>query len=209
MSLRPAQLLPPSPSEIVVPTVRELLIGFFVVTMSGFGGVLAFARRQFVLERRWMSQEDFNDLFALCQFLPGPNIVSFALIYGWRLHRFAGAAAALSGLIVPPVIMMIAAGMAYERFGTLPVFRGGLTGLAAAAAGLLIATAVQMAEPLVRRERWLQAAIASVAFIAIGVLQWSLLAVLAVMAPISIAVAWRMTPRPPQAEPLKPLEPAP
>jgi chromate transporter len=186
--------------EYFPPDVRELFIGFFMVTISGFGGVLAWARRQFVQERRWMSPDDFNDLFALCQFLPGPNIVSFAAIHGWRLHRFAGVFAALGGLMIPPVILMILAGELYARFGTVPVFRGGLTGLAAAAAGLIIATSVQMAEPLARRDRLLQAALALIAFIAIGVLQWSLLPVLAVMAPISIAVAWRATPRQPAPE---------
>jgi chromate transporter len=190
------------PFDIVTPTVRELCIGFFWVTISGFGGVLAFARRQFVLERRWMSPEQFNDLFALCQFLPGPNIVSFAMIYGWRLHRTAGAAAALAGLLVPPVILMILAGTFYEHYGTLPVFRGGLTGLAAAAAGLLIATAVQMAEPLARRDRLTQAGLAAVAFIAIGILQWSLPLVLLALAPVSVALAWRATPvRPTVSEP--------
>jgi len=148
-----------------------------------------------------MSPDDFNDLFALCQFLPGPNIVSFAAIYGWRLHGIAGTSSALAGLMIPPVILMIIAGELYARFGTVPVFRGGLTGLAAAAAGLIIATAVQMAEPLARRDRLLQAALAATTFFAIGVMQWPLLAVLIVMAPISIAIAWRATPPSPPLVP--------
>lgn len=196
----------PAPPGIVIPTVSGLCLGFFKVTITGFGGVLAFARREFVLERRWMTPDDFNDLFALCQFLPGPNIVSFAMIYGWRLHGVAGASSALAGLMVPPVILMILAGTLYERYGTLPIFRGGLTGLAAAAAGLLIATAVQMAEPLARRERLMQAVIAGVAFVAIGLLQWSLLLVLLALAPVSVAVAWRSVPA---KRPLKPASPEP
>jgi len=176
--------------DLVIPTLSELFLGFFKITMSGFGGVLAFARREFVITRRWMTPDEFNDLFALCQFLPGPNIVNLSIIYGVRLYGVRGAAAALVGLLGPPVLLMIAAGMAYTRYGELPLFRNGLTGLAAAAAGLLIATAAQMAEPLVRKERSLQLAVAVVTFAAIGVLELPMLTVLLVMVPVSVALAW-------------------
>ncbi len=186
-------VVPPQPGT-VTPTVSELFKGFFKVTITGFGGVLAWARREFVQARHWMTADEFNDLFALCQFLPGPNIVTFAAVSGWRLHGTAGAAAALSGLLVPPMLLMIAAGELYIRYGAQPVFHGGLVGLAAAAAGLLISTAVQMAEPLARKERLVQAAIAGAVFVAVGFLQWSMPLVLLVMAPVSIAWSWRNTP---------------
>jgi chromate transporter len=173
------------------PSVPELFRGFFKVTITGFGGVLAWARREFVQVRRWLTADEFNDLFALCQFLPGPNIVNFSIIYGWRLHGLAGASASFIGLMAPPVVLMIIAGMLYERFGALPEFRGGLTGLAAAAAGLLIMTAVQMAEPLWRKREIAPALIAAATFLAVGVLQWPLLWVILVLAPLSIALAWR------------------
>ena len=184
---------PPQPGT-VVPTLSELFNGFFKVTITGCGGVLAWARREFVTVRRWMTPDEFNDLFALSQFLPGPNIVTFAAVYGWRLYRGAGAAVALAGLMVPPVLLMIAAGELYSRYGTLPAFRGGLTGLAAAAAGLLISTAVQMAEPLARRDRLVQAGLAAAVFVAVALLQWSMPLVLLVLAPVSVAWAWRNTP---------------
>lgn len=182
------------PPGTVTPSVAELFTGFFKVTVTGFGGVLAWARREFVQVRHWMTPDEFNDLFALCQFLPGPNIVTFAAVYGWRLHHTAGAAAALSGLLVPPMLLMIAAGELYVRYGAQPVFHGALVGLAAAAAGLLISTAVQMAEPLARRERLVQAAMAGAVFVAVGFLQWSMPLVLLVMAPVSVAWSWRRTP---------------
>jgi chromate transporter len=182
---------PATPPGLVVPSVSELFLGFFKVTMTGFGGVLAWARREFVQVRRWMTQDEFNELFALCQFLPGPNIVNFSIIYGARLHGFTGAAAGFTGLMAPPVTLMIAVGTLYTRFGELPLFRGGLTGLAAAAAGLLISSAVQMAEPMFRRRHISGILIAIAAFAAVGVLQLPLVWVLLALVPISIALAWR------------------
>ena len=181
----------PPPGTAPVPTVSELFFGFLQITVSGFGGVLAWARRVIVQERRWMSADEFNELFALCQFLPGPNIVNFSIIYGSRIHGAAGAAAALTGLLAPPVALMILAGTLYVRYGALPQLHGALTGLAAAAAGLLIATATQMAAPLARKGLGAGPVIAAATFVAVGVLQWPMLWVLAVAVPVSIAVCWR------------------
>ena len=185
-----SEQLAAAPPNIVIPSVADLFVGFFKITVSGFGGVLAWARRVIVQERRWMTAEEFNELFALCQFLPGPNIVNFSIIYGWRVRGAAGAAAGLVGLLAPPVALMIVLGMLYARYGALPEMRGALTGLAAAAAGLLIATAVQMAEPLVRKGI-APMVLAGAAMLAVGVLEWPLLWVLAVLVPVSIAFAWR------------------
>lgn len=181
----------PDPAATVTPTPLELFLGFFKMTMLGFGGVLAWARRETVSNRRWMTPDEFNELFALCQFLPGPNIVNFSIIYGARVYGFLGTAIALAGLLGPPFVLMILAGMIYARYGELPVFRDGLTGLAAAAAGLLIATAVQMAQPLVRKDRAQRLLIAIAAFTALGVMQWPMLPVLAVLVPVSVGFAWK------------------
>lgn len=182
-------VLAPAPA-VVVPTVSELFIGFARIALSGFGGVLAWARRVIVQERHWMTAEEFNELFALCQFLPGPNIVNFSIIYGSRTRGAFGTAAALLGLLGPPTVLMIVLGTLYSRYGALPQARGALSGLAAAAAGLLISTAVSMAEPLPRKGIG-AVVVAAAALIGVGVLQWPLLAVLSVLVPCSIALAWR------------------
>ncbi|MFZ0837082.1 MAG: chromate transporter [Xanthobacteraceae bacterium] len=174
----------------VVPTAPDLFFGFAKIAISGFGGVLPWARRIIVQQRRWMSADEFNDLFAICQFLPGPNIVNFSLIYGSRVGGVRGATAAVLGLVGPPTLLMIVLGTLYSRYGSLPQARGALTGLAAAAAGLLIATAVSMAEMLPRRG-FGAVLIAAAALIGVGPLQWPMLAVLVVLVPISIARAWR------------------
>jgi chromate transporter len=179
-----------APSTVVVPTVPDLFFGFAKIAISGFGGVLPWARRIIVHQRRWMSADEFNDLFAICQFLPGPNIVNFSLIYGSRVAGVSGATAAVLGLVGPPTVLMIILGTLYTRYGALPQSRGALTGLAAAAAGLLIATAVSMAETLPRRGLG-AVLIAVAALVGVGVLQWPMLAVLIVLVPISIARVWR------------------
>src|SRR5262249_62285275 len=108
------------PPTIVVPTTTDLFLGFFQIAISGFGGVLAWARRVIVQERKWMTADEFNELFALCQFLPGPNIVNFSLIYGSRVRGAARAAAAGLGLLGPPTALVLLLGSLSFPFRALP-----------------------------------------------------------------------------------------
>jgi len=196
----PAPIMPAAPSEPIPapvppplprPSVGELFVAFGRVSISSFGGVLAWSRRMLVEDKRWMTAAEFNDVLALCQFLPGPNIVNLCAVFGARVRGFPGALACLIGLLGPSVVMMIAVGTLYRSFGALPGLRGMLSGLAAAAAGMIIATAVQMAEPLKRFRIGPEHAVAVAAFAAVGLLKLSLPLVLLVLLPASIGFAWR------------------
>ena len=61
-----------------VPPLSELFLGFLFVALSGFGGVLPFARREFVERRRWLDEREFADAVAVWQLLPGPMIVDMS-----------------------------------------------------------------------------------------------------------------------------------
>src|SRR5687767_14613572 len=91
MSIPAAEASPPPQA----PTHADLFLAFLKVAASGFGGALPWARRMFVEERRWMTQAEFNAIYALCQFLPGPNIVNMAAVFGYRVRGTTGAAAAV------------------------------------------------------------------------------------------------------------------
>jgi len=173
------------------PSLAALFLAFARVSISSFGGVLAWSRRMLVEDKRWMTAEEFNDVLALCQFLPGPNIVNLCAVFGVRVRGVPGALACLVGLLGPSVVLMIAAGTLYRAFGALPELHGVLSGLAAAAAGMIIATAVQMAEPLLRVRLGPEHAVALATFVAVGVLRLSLPLVLLMMVPASIGFAWR------------------
>jgi chromate transporter len=178
---------PPHPPRL---NYLELFLGFAKIAVCGFGGVLAWSRRVIVQERGWMSAEEFNEQLALCQVLPGPNIVNFSVMFGSRTAGVLGALAALFGLIGPPMILMIVAGILYDRYGDLPALKGVLTGLAAAAAGLLIATSVQMIGSMVKNRLRPGHIVAVITFIAAGVLRLPLLWVMAAVIPLSVGLAW-------------------
>ncbi len=173
-----------------VPALSELFLGFLAVALSGFGGVLPFARREFVERRRWLSEREFAEAMALCQFLPGPNIVNMGVIVGSRFHGSAGAVCAVAGLVIAPLLIMMTCGALYARYGDLEVLRGPLAGLAAGAAGLLVALAAKMTMPLIKAREPSPLAFALAGFIAVGLLRLPLYWVVLVLAPLSIGWAW-------------------
>lgn len=119
-------------------------MAFSSVGLSGFGGVLPFARRMLVDQRQWMSAEEFNALLGLCQFLPGPNVVNLAVVVGKRYRGALGAIVAPLGLLAGPIVIVLLLAMLYDRYGSLPVAQGMLRGIAAVGCGLLFAMAWRM-----------------------------------------------------------------
>jgi len=172
------------------PSVAELFVAFATISLSGFGGVLAWSRRMMVEERRWLTPEQFNETYAVCSFLPGGNILNFSVILGARFRGVRGAVAAAAGLMGPPLCLVLVIAGIYAHYGEAPALRRALTGVAAAAAGLMIATVAKMARPLFQSRAVTRPLIALATFAAIGVMHWPLPLVLAVIVPASIALAW-------------------
>lgn len=172
--------------------LRALFQTFFWLGLSGFGGSLPWARRLMVDKLRWLSALEFVDMLSLCQFLPGPNIVNVAIYTGARFRGALGAVVASVGVVLGPVAIVLALGALYTRFGQTDIVRGMFTGMSAAGSGLMIATGVQMA--LDSRLRPIMLLLGALTFVAVGVLRWSMVEVLLVMAPISVAIAWANRP---------------
>jgi chromate transporter len=172
-------------------TPGALFVAFLAMGLSGFGGVLPFARRALVDRHGWLTQGDFTETLALCQSLPGPNVVNLSIVVGARACGWRGALAALFGLIGAPFVILLALGALYGRFGTYPLVQRAIGGVAAAAAGLVVATAARMADPLIRSRWLLTAPIILLSFAGVGVARLPLIAVIAVLAPASVALMWR------------------
>jgi len=172
------------------PAPSELFLRFTQVALSGFGGVMPFARRMLVEERRWLSAEEFTDALSLCQVLPGPNIVNLAVCVGARYHGVRGALAAFAGLMTAPFFIVLTLGALYTQYGHLPAVSALFRGVSAAAAGLIVAMGLKMAAS--RRLRSAMALFAVVTFFGIALMRLPLVVLLFAVAPLSVAAAfWR------------------
>jgi chromate transporter len=176
-------LTPPNP-----PGLLELFVAFAKMSLAGFGGVLVWARRGIVDQHRWMTAEEFNETFALCHFLPGPNVVNLSVVFGSRFRGVAGGMAAFAGLVGPPMVIATILAAVYARYGEIDALRRILAGVTCAAVGLLIAVVFRMMMPLVKKRDVVGLVILVTVFIAIGLLRLPLQAVLLAAIPLSLAI---------------------
>jgi len=174
------------------PGVVALFFAFAKMSLAGFGGALAFARRGIVDEHRWMTADEFNETYALCHFLPGPNVVNLSVVFGARFRGVIGGIAAFAGLIGPPMVIVTIVGALYMRYGEIDALRRILTGVTCGAIGLLIAAVFRMMLPLLKRHDIAALAIMVLVFVAIGLVRLPLQLVLVAMIPVSIAVTFMM-----------------
>ena len=178
------------PPAAIRPSLAELFRAFVMISLSGFGGALPWARRMIVEKRAWMTAQEFNEAFALAQFLPGPNVINFSVVFGSRIGGAAGAAVALAGLLGPPLVIVTVLAVLYAHYGDQAMLGRVLSGIASAASGLLMAVVAKMAAPLFSRRWDFGPPIAILAFVGIALMQWPLPYVFAVLAPVSVALAW-------------------
>ena len=184
------------------PSITALFWGFLSVGVTGFGGVMPFIRRMVVERRRWLDAAEFTDTLALCQLLPGPNVTNLAVNLGVRYHGFAGAAAAVAGLIAAPLVVIVCLGLLLGRLDAFPVVAHAMGGLASAGAGLVLGTALKIGQPLLDRagaQRALGLAVASCGFAAVALARLPLVPVLLVAAPASVALHALLAQRPARA----------
>jgi chromate transporter len=161
---------------------------FFLVGMFSFGGGLtAWFHREIVLVRGWMTNDEFFSGYSLAQVLPGVNSTNMAVYIGQHVRGAAGSAVALAGLLSGPFFIVIAAAVAYNRLLELPGFAAAMSGVATVAVGMIFRLGMQSMKSSVRH--WPSLLVLVATFVAVGVLQWPLLPVIAVLAPLSIAAA--------------------
>src|ERR1700737_3688899 len=120
------------------PGLIALFVAFAKISLAGFGGVLVWARRGIVDQHRWMTADELNETYALCHFLPGPNVVNLSVVFGSRFRGIPGGIAAFAGLLGPPIVIVTILAALYAHFGEIDALRRILAGVSCAAVGLLI-----------------------------------------------------------------------
>ena len=182
----------PASTPPIQPGLLELFVAFAKMSLAGFGGVLYWARRGIVEQHRWMTAEEFNETYALCHFLPGPNVVNLSVVFGSRFRGIAGGIAAFTGLVGPPMVVAMVLAALYARYGEIDALRRILAGVSCAAVGLLLATVLRMMMPLLKKRDLVGLVVLAAVFVAIGLARLPLQAVLLVGIPLSVAITFVM-----------------
>ncbi|MES2741223.1 MAG: chromate transporter [Pseudomonadota bacterium] len=131
-------------------SLGDLFVSFTILALQGFGGVLAVVQREMVERKRWLTQDEFVEEWAVAQIMPGPNVVNLALMIGGRYFGLRGALAALAGMLAVPLVIALLLAWSYAQFSHHPAVSGALRGMAAVSAGLIAATGLKMSGALAR-----------------------------------------------------------
>lgn len=171
----------------------DLFLSFTFIALQGFGGVLAVIQHNLVDRKRWLTREEFIEEWAVAQIMPGPNVVNLALVIGGRYFGLRGALAALSGMIVVPLLLLLVLAVVYAQFADNPGVGGALRGMGAVAAGLIGATGLKLATTLRNHPlgRTLVITFCILAFIAVALLRLPLVAVLPILGSLACYLTYR------------------
>ncbi|MBF0784603.1 chromate efflux transporter [Muribacter muris] len=123
---------------------------FLKLGCTSFGGPIAhlgYFHNEFVVRRKWLAEQEYADLVALCQFLPGPASSQVGIALGLSRAGYLGALAAWAGFTLPSAVMLMCLAQGIIAYGnTLPI--GMLQGLKLAAVAVVAQAVWEMGKKL-------------------------------------------------------------
>ena len=126
----------------------QILLFFTKASLFVFGSGLAivpFLHGGIVLERHWLTEQQFIDAVAVAMITPGPVVITVGFI-GYIVHGWIGAMAAALGVFLPVYLVVVIAGPFYKKFAGNPQLRAFVQGVTAAATGAIAGATVVLAK---------------------------------------------------------------
>jgi chromate transporter len=178
---------PSGDASLPAPAISlgTLFVVFLYIGATSFGGgLVAYLREHLVERRRWLDEEQFLAALEIGETVPGLISTNVSVIVGNRLAGGRGAIVAAIGIALPGALTVFGLGLLYSRFRHNPEIAAALSGVGAAAVGLILAVTLQIGSRELKRAADL--AILASAFLLVAIVHISLLPLLAVLAPIAI-----------------------
>ena len=156
-------------------SLRDVFFSFSRLATQGFGGVLAYMERELVERKKWLTREEFVGDWAVARTMPGPAALNLSIMVGARYYGLKGALAAVGGMFMFPIIIILMLAIGYAKFGDDPHVVGALHGMGAVAAALFISTGLKLLTALKTNPLGLLlcGAISIATFIGIAFFHWS------------------------------------
>jgi chromate transporter len=125
-------------------SIARIFRAFLIIGAISFGGAVPYLRGRLVEAEGWVDDKEFVEMLSISQSLPGLNATNLAILVGQKLRGASGAAAAMVGICLPGALIMYIAGILYWQHGDRTASTAILKGVAAAAVGLVLYTAIQL-----------------------------------------------------------------
>jgi chromate transporter len=183
----------PPPLRPQPQSLTDLFVSFTLLALQGFGGVLAVVQRELVDRKRWLTQDEFIEDWAVAQIMPGPNVVNLSMMIGGRYFGLPGAMAALAGMLAVPLVVILLLALLHAQFANNVHVAGALRGMAAVSAGLIGAAGLKLSVALSRNPMPLAwcVAISAAGFVLVALLHCPLVYVLIGLGGLGCVLTYR------------------
>ena len=169
----------------------ELFIVFFKLGAFTIGGgiaMLPLLQNTLINEKKWFTKEEFMDIVAVCQSLPGVVAINMATYVGYKKKGLIGSIVSTFGVTIPSFTMILIIARFITSLGDNGVLMGAMAGLRAAALGMVVVALIQLM-PAAIKNKWAMLA-AVVAFVLIAVLKVNTAYVILLFAVLGITIAF-------------------
>lgn len=147
----------------------KLFYSTLYISTFTFGGgfvIVTFMKRKFVDELHWIDEEEMLDITALAQSSPGAIAVNAAILVGWKIGGFPGMLTAVSGTILPPMVIITVISLFYKIFSANPYVALVLKGMQAGVAAVILNVVIDMGGSIFKNRSAAQIILMTVAFFA-------------------------------------------
>ncbi len=125
----------------------QLFSTFFKIgafTLGGGYAMLSMVEKAVVDKKKWIPSDEFWDMIAIVQSLPGVFAVNTALYVGHRIAGRKGAAAAMLGAIIPSIVIILLLATIFKEYRDLPVVERIFKGIRPCVVALILAPSLRM-----------------------------------------------------------------
>ena len=169
----------------------ELFIVFLKLGTFTIGGgiaMLPLLQNSMINEKKWFTEEEFVDIIAVCQGLPGIVAVNMATYVGFKKKGLLGSLVATLGVLIPSFIIILIIAGSLNAIGDSKIVGGAMAGLRAAALGLVLVSVFQLGKTVFKDK--LTVVIALISFVMITIFRINTAYVILLFLVYGIATAY-------------------
>lgn len=126
-----------TPHSYTLPDLVRYFLGLGTIGFGGPPALVSAMHRDLVVDRGWITEEDYREGLALAQLAPGPLAAQLSIYLGYVHYGILGATLTGIAFVIPSFLMVLALGWAYVRLGGLPWMQAIFYGIGAAVIGII------------------------------------------------------------------------
>lgn len=131
----------------------KLFVTTLVLSASTFGGgfvIIGMMKKKFVEQMGWLQDEEMLDMTAIAQSSPGALGVNIAIVVGYRIKKFWGAAVCTLGAVIPPLVIISIISMFYNQFKDNEIIAIALQVMRAGVAAVICSVVIDLAGNVIK-----------------------------------------------------------